>query len=239
MHCHYLTMSNFLQQSHIEDWTVEYLRRKSFVAFFFLKCLRKVNYFGNQTKGDDECLTRDEIFIMKLLLHFMSVATTNSLEAAMLQVNEKQSPLEGQVVVTGGSLDASIVLLNHSCDPNTIRFESNGYSVLMANRTIQEGEEVTNCYSSNYVEEGCEARRAYLKRKYFFDCECPACAKAWPTIEGLPKSFNDLTEGQLMIDEAETMLLVQQIQKIQKLGANISQEQKKGNFNKAFGTIFL
>ena len=218
---------------------MEHIRRKSFVAYFFLKCLRKVDYFGKQAKGEEDCLTRDETFIMKLLLHFMNVASTNALEVAMLQVTDKQSPLDGQVVITGGSLDATIVLLNHHCDPNTIRFESNGFSILMANRTIQEGEEVTNCYSSNYVEEGYEARQTYLKRKYFFDCECPPCVKKWPTVEGLPKTFNDLREGQLMIDEAETMLLVQQVNKIQKLGANISQEQKKGNYKKALGLSFI
>ena len=157
----------------------------------------------------------------------------------LFQVDPDKSALEGRVDLVGSSLDVSLGLLNHSCDPNTIRFNSNGRVVLMANRTIAEGEEVTASYSSSYAEADLETRQAYLQRKYFFKCNCDPCLKDWPTLESLPKSFNDIGKGQLLIDEADTMKLVQQVNKIQKLGANISLEQKKGQFEKALGQLLF
>ena len=227
-------------QTHLTDWSLDHMRRKSLVTHFFLKCLRKVKYFGDQADNDDKsAITRDETFILEILLHLMNVASTNSIEVGLFQVDPDKSALEGRVDLVGSSLDVSLGLLNHSCDPNTIRFNSNGRVVLMANRTIAEGEEVTASYSSSYAEADLETRQAYLQRKYFFKCNCDPCLKDWPTLESLPKSFNDIGKGQLLIDEADTMKLVQQVNKIQKLGANISLEQKKGQFEKALGQLLF
>ena len=52
--------------------------------------------------------------------------------------------------------------------------------------------------------------------------------------EHLPKNFNDLRPGQLKIDDVDPRMLIQQVSKIQKLGSNISLEQKNGNYKKAF-----
>ena len=223
--------------THLKDLSIDLMRRKSLVTHFFLKCLRKVNYFGDNARDNvnSDTITRDEAFALEILLHLMTVASTNSSEVGLFKVDPDQSALEGRVSYVGGSLDVSLGLLNHSCDPNTIRFNSNGRVVLMANRTIAEGEEVTLSYSSSYAEADMETRQAYLQKKYFFKCSCNPCLKDWPTLESLPKSFNDIGKGQLLIDEADTMKLVQQVNKIQKLGANISLEQKKGQFEKALG----
>ena len=211
------------------------MRRKSFVAYFFLKCLRKINYFGGNTQTDTwSDITRDEAFILDILLDLMNIVSINCIEVCLYQV-QNQTPLEGTVETIGGSLDASLALLNHSCDANTIRINSNGCTVLIANRTIGEGEEITHSYSSSYAEADLETRQKYLQRKYCFDCSCEPCLQKWPILESLPKSFNDIGSGQLLIDEADTMKLVQQVNKIQKLGASISMEQKKGNYAKALG----
>ena len=73
-----------------------------------------------------------------------------------------------------------------------------------------------------------------MYEKYFFECKCLACLKKWPTKESMPKSFNDLRDGQLKIDLTDGALLMQQLSKVQKLGSNISMEQKACNYRKAF-----
>ena len=168
-------------------------------------------------------------------MQLMNAASTNSLEVGIYRWHADQAKMEGEVLPVGVSLDPSFALLNHSCDPNTIRINCNGRSILIANRTILEGQEVTVTYYDSYVENESEARRSYLKRKYCFDCQCQPCSDQWPTKDDIPKSFDDLRENQLLIDFDNTKVLMQQVQKIQKLGSSISQEQRKGSYKKAFG----
>lgn len=111
----------------------------------------------------------------------------------------------------------------------------NGSFILLASRDIQEDEEVFNNYYVNFAEKETEDRRNYLSRKYCFQCDCQACLENWPTKEQMPKNLDDLRPGQLLIDLGNQMALMQQVQKIQKLGSCISQEQKAGNYQKAFG----
>ena len=111
----------------------------------------------------------------------------------------------------------------------------NGYLILLASRDIQEGEQVCNNYYVSFAEMETDARKKYLKRKYCFDCDCQACHEQWPSKDQLARNFDDLRPGQLLIDLGNTMALMQQVTKIQKLGSTISQEQKAGNYKKAFG----
>ena len=97
-----------------------------------------MHYFQPQSGHD---LTRDEVFIIEQLATLMNVASTNSQEVAIYNVLGDQV-MDGKVFPIGASLEPSLVLLNHSCDANTIKVHSNGRSILMADRTIQEGEEV-------------------------------------------------------------------------------------------------
>lgn len=170
-----------------------------------------------------------------VLLQLMNASSTNALETGVCNLQEKSSMLENDIAEVGGSLEPSLVLLNHSCDPNTIRINCQGHIILMANRNISEGQEISIGYYLTYAETDMEARQKYLKRKYLFDCKCPACAEKWPTKDLMPKSFDDLNENQMMFDMENTMMLMQQVNKIQKVGSSISQEQRAGNYKKAFG----
>ena len=105
----------------------------------------------------------------------------------------------------------------------------------MASRDIPEGEEIFNNYYVSFAEMEMEQRKKYLQKKYCFDCDCLACIEEWPSKEKIPKNFDDLMPGQLLIDFDNKISLMQQVTKIQKLGSSISQEQKAGNYKKAFG----
>ena len=112
----------------------------------------------------------------------------------------------------------------------------NGHFILLASRDIPEGEEIFNNYYASFAEMEKGPRENYLQRKYCFECDCQACLEKWPSKEQVPKNFDDLLHpGQLLVDFSNQMALMQQVTKIQKLGSSISQEQKAGNYKKAFG----
>jgi len=228
--------SVFNLQTNEIDWSAQNLHMCAFVAYFFLHCLRKVEYFGTAENQTNKELNEDEIFMVEILMQLMNVSSTNTSETGIFNVGGVSSSLmEGEIKAIGGSIQPAIALLNHSCDPNTIRTIHNGSFILLASRDIQEDEEVFNNYYVNFAEMETEERRKYLSRKYCFQCDCLACLENWPTKEQMPKNLDDLRPGQLLIDLGNQMGLMQQVTKIQKLGSCISQEQKAGNYQKAFG----
>ena len=94
----------------------------AFVAYFFLHCLRKVEYFGTAENQTNQELNGDEIFMVEILMQLMNVSSTNSSETGKYNVSEVSGSLmEGEIKAIGGSIQPAIALLNHSCDPNTIR----------------------------------------------------------------------------------------------------------------------
>ena len=59
----------------------------------------------------------------EILLQLMDISSTNSSEAGIFNVGESGSLMDGEIRPIGGSLQPAIALLNHSCDPNTIRYK--------------------------------------------------------------------------------------------------------------------
>lgn len=213
-------------------WYIQRLHYKAFVTWFFVQCLRKLNYF--EAKQSTE-LSRDEIFIASLLIHLMNVASTNAIEIASYAVkSDPLTKMEGTITPNGVSINPVIALLNHSCDPNITRVQNGRCTMAIANRTIQENEEISNIYFVGYWEKDIQTRAAYFMDRYQFKCQCMACTKKWPISEDLPKNFNDLMPGQLINEDSDPRILMQQVSKIQKVGSSISLEQKKGNYKKAY-----
>lgn len=64
--------------------------------------------------------------------------------------------------------------MNHSCRSNTVdrRLPVEDKIIVLASRDIKKGEEITSCYSCPGA---TEERRAFLRHKYNFECDCPAC----------------------------------------------------------------
>ena len=111
-----------MQQTNECGWDVQTLHMNAFVAYFFLHCLRKVDYFGTSS-GEDQGLTRDEIFMVEILMQLMNASSTNSSEMGIFNAGQTSATLlEGDIRPIGCSLQPAVALLNHSCDPNTIRF---------------------------------------------------------------------------------------------------------------------
>ena len=89
------------------------------------------------------------------------------------------------------SLAGSVI--NHSCDPNTIRINgpiqiqpthsatdsrsgdtSRGgvMTLFIASRKIQSGEEICDMYSMHYSQIDATHRREFLREKFHFECQC-------------------------------------------------------------------
>ena len=104
---------------------------------------------------NDVLLPTDKCFLEKaasLLIHFMNVASTNAVEIASFNVKkDSASWMEGQIIPNGVSINPVIALLNHSCDPNITRVQNGRCTMAIANRTIQEDEEVfRSFYTQTY-----------------------------------------------------------------------------------------
>lgn len=67
-------------------------------------------------------------------------------------------------------------LFNHSCRPNAAAGGTGGSDIqVRAIKEIKEGQEICICYDSAVYLSPTERRRAFLKDKWGFDCECPRC----------------------------------------------------------------
>ncbi len=79
-----------------------------------------------------------------------------------------------QRVDVGLALYPVLPLLNHSCHPNTTRFNAarGGHVVVVAAEDIPEGAEVTDSYGQSCLTSSREDRRRSLLKNYNFKCNC-------------------------------------------------------------------
>ena len=68
----------------------------------------------------------------------------------------------------------------------------NQTSILIANRHISKGEEITRSYGVDYRKTSLKQREYHLLKNYIFQCECRACIEKWP--------LSDLIPDELMCD---------------------------------------
>ena len=87
----------------------------------------------------------------------------------------------------GSAIYPTLALLNHSCDPNVMKFFRGSEVVVVAKRNIYKDEEVTENYFPCYALIPKPVRQAWLYDHYFFHCLCLACESDYPL-------FKDLTE---------------------------------------------
>ena len=96
----------------------------------------------------------------------------------------------------GNAIYSSFAFLNHSCNPNTIKYWEGDRMVVVASQAIRRGQEVTDNYGMHFLNTGRGRRRDWLRDNYWFPCSCEACEGEWPVREQLS-------------DSAETVFCVQ------------------------------
>ena len=90
----------------------------------------------------------------------------------------------------GSGLYGVLTMLNHSCDPNCIKYSpstgSSGASEVWTVRHIRKGEELTICYCEP-LEMTDESKREYLEMHHRFNCKCSACVRTATFENSLPE----------------------------------------------------
>lgn len=89
-------------------------------------------------------------FLARLLLHFMAVASLNCYEIGIYETVGNSPWHQGKPNSVGLTYQPTLALLNHSCDPSTIRFNVGRATVLVASRDIKKGEEVKVRFKSSF-----------------------------------------------------------------------------------------
>ena len=72
----------------------------------------------------------------------MEIGTLNSHEIGHFTTGPKMSWSQGFPITIGSSLDPTLCLTNHSCDPNIMRVNVGKYTAVFAGKDIQRDEEV-------------------------------------------------------------------------------------------------
>ena len=75
---------------------------------------------------------------------------TDDIQVGLVECPALSPWTQGQTRPVGVALEPTLVLLNHSCDPNMVRVNRGAATIAFAARNIGRGEEITDCYSFPY-----------------------------------------------------------------------------------------
>lgn len=118
------------------------------------------------------------VWVSRVSELFPDDAMTDKLIDEVYEAMERES---GEFLNNEGSaLYAVQSAANHSCAPNSVATfpHSNHTLVLVANRDLEEGEEVTISYLDECaLTRSCHSRRKILQDNYLFLCKCSRCTE--------------------------------------------------------------
>ena len=179
----YQTMMNLI--THINDMPECLTLKNAVISVFFLRFLQHGKYFKHyvpEKRKGDRSLHPTEKLILQILHHLIAVQCFNAQQVTELAVEKSNYKWEG----IGAAINTSLALVNHSCDPNTFRFNMNKTAVLISSKHIKAGQEITTAYSVDYKSFTLQQREYQLLKYYMFQCECRACIEKWPLRNALP-----------------------------------------------------
>ena len=97
----------------------------------------------------------------------------HSIMQSVLSVENTQFCMEA----VGTAIYANMAFLNHSCDPNTIKYFEGSRVVLVATRPIVKGEEVTDNYGPHFGHSTVQSRNSWLKVTFKLTLNCYLCTE--------------------------------------------------------------
>ncbi|KAB0792976.1 hypothetical protein PPYR_12596 [Photinus pyralis] len=171
----YREIHNLITNAHLRD--LSDLFHKAAMAAVIYELFEKNTQFFNDGSAE-----RRDIFKDLLLLH-LQTGPSNFHEISQIN-NERDGVSELEEI--GAGAYAFLSLLNHSCNPNVIRYCYGSSIVLRALRPIAKGEQLFDNYGYHYAVMQREERRRRLTNQYFFHCECETCENNWPLYQELP-----------------------------------------------------
>ena len=196
------------------------------LALFLLQCLAHSGWLDHKLDQQSD-LTEEDVYLAMLAVHMRGVTSYNT-----HQVGERLSGTESllQTRELGLAVRPTVALLNHSCWPNTVRCSAGREVVIMATRTINTGQEVTDIYTECFYEADLVTRQKKCG-EYQFQCRCEACQADWPLLSSLPSSLQDTPPHHLMANIPRHLLA--------SLGQEIKLLQDQANLHWNEGNITL
>ena len=117
-----------------------------------------------------------------MILTFLQVLQFNT-HSVLQSARKSQSEDEGFCMEPiGSAIYNSMAFLNHSCNPNTIKYWEGTRMVLVASQPIKKGDEVTDNYGMHFTVNNINTRRSWLQVrtlytmfKYYISDNGPSC----------------------------------------------------------------
>ena len=145
-----LTFHNLVTHDKTGNKMAPELMMQALTAIFLLRCLKAKKYYV-ESHNDPSTLTDNELYLAKLIHHFMRVSYYNTHEITTASLDGPVSPERLRMRRIGRATNPTLALLNHSCDPNYRRVSVGRFTVGFATKTIQSGEEITDTYCPTFA----------------------------------------------------------------------------------------
>ncbi|XP_061397445.1 SET and MYND domain-containing protein 4 [Musca vetustissima] len=163
---------------HEDERTASNFFQHALMARFLTKCLKAVEYFGENPKAEDI------LKIESIALRNLQFLQFNTHEVA--ELHKSQTDGSEKTAFIGGALYPTLALFNHSCDPSVVRYYRGTTIHINMIKPVEAGLQICENYGPIYTQETRNERQAKLKDLYKFECCCDACLENWPTFDKLP-----------------------------------------------------
>jgi len=196
--CHYSDYRNLVNlEGHRDTQTNDESLGVAINTVVLLVLLRYGEYFGVKETPFGATLSAQEKTIASVIVHLQEGLRYN-LHTITEVVSTNMSGLSmPHTRETGSALFPSLLLLNHSCDCNTLRLNVNGNQVLMvAKRGIKAGEDISDNYGIHHLSYPLEERQEKLHKGFAFCCWCNACQNDFPRMRSLRTQLPEEIEDQ-------------------------------------------
>ena len=97
------------------------LMMQALAAIFLLRCLKAKDYYPKSNEDDPKTLSETELFLGKLIHHFMRVTYFNTHEVTTTDEDTTGVGFGSDRLAMrriGRATNPTLALLNHTCDPN-------------------------------------------------------------------------------------------------------------------------
>lgn len=139
---------------------------------YFIKVLRHKKYFTKA--GAEDTLSKQEETVGIFLVKVLRILQFN-VHCIMQAVIKRGETFSMESI--GCGIYSSMAFLNHSCNPNTIKYWEGDRMVLVASRTIEAGEEVADNYGMHFLNNNKIIRQSWLKVNCFSIVYCSAISQ--------------------------------------------------------------
>jgi len=162
---------------------------------YFLHVLEQKSMFTDTSsldKTQNQGMSMQQSKIGLLMLRTLRILQFNT--HSVLQSSRKSDTSdEGfSMEPVGSAIYTSMAFLNHSCNPNTIKYWEGDRIVVVACQPIRKGKEVTDNYGMHFTVKNRNVRRSWLQEFYWFSCNCAACTSNLSTTDLLPEEIQSV-----------------------------------------------